>query len=266
MKIPFLHYFRKEKTDEATAEVTVVPRPVSPVDKPASDRFGKTVMPNVSRVIGADPLRDFAMAVPVGNPAPIPPSPRKLSLGKDGSVMLSPKPLGDRGAGPPVERTIALPLVDLVPHLPTGLVQSSPIDSDQRVIFKASDLERGMATGHPTVSLRSIFQQAPDFFLKDVEGEDHREVNLPFEKVLEQFTSLQVRPDQIASEPVPHVDTPFLKLTIEDCERDGIPSKHLEKAAAWSQIAATIEPTPGISAPGPLETAAVSMAKSDAAA
>src|SRR5215510_10006210 len=128
MKIPFLHYFKKEKPTAVAAKVAVVARPVTPVDKPASERFGKTVMPGVSRVIGVDPLRDFAMAVPVGNPTPIPPSPRKLSLGKDGSVMLSPKPFGDRGAGAPVERTIALPLADLVPHLPTGFVQSSPID------------------------------------------------------------------------------------------------------------------------------------------
>ena len=43
-----------------------------------------------------------------------------------------------------------------------------------------------------------------------------RKCSLPFEKVLEQFTSLQVRSDQERHQAVPQVETPFLKVTLED--------------------------------------------------
>ena len=81
-----------------------------------------------------------------------------------------------------------------------------------------------MASGRPTVPLRSIFQQAPDFFLRDVEATDKREVVLPFNKVLEQFTAFQVRSDQMTSDSVPQLETPFLKMTIEDGQRFGTPA------------------------------------------
>jgi predicted regulator of Ras-like GTPase activity (Roadblock/LC7/MglB family) len=213
MNLPFLRYFKKDKVSKD--EVAVAPRPVTPLDKPASERFGKTVMPNVSRIVGVEPTRSFEAAAPAGNPAPVGPSsaPRKISLGGNGAIAVTPKPLA--------ERTIALQLADLVPYLPAGLLQTTPIDPEQRILFKASELERGMAGGRPTALLRSIFQQAPDFFLGDVEATDTREVVLPFGKVLEQFAAFQVRPDQVAGESVPQVETPFLKMTIEDGERFG---------------------------------------------
>lgn len=224
MNLPFLRYFNFKKERGSEGGVAVAPRPITPLDKPASERFGKTVMPNVSRVVGTDSLGSFPLAVPIGNPAPMPApvanGPRKISLGGNGSIAVASKA---ESAAPVGERTIALQLADLAEHVPAGLLQTTPIDPEQRVLFKASELERGMASGRPTVLLRTIFQQVPDFFVGDVEANDPREVALPFGKVLEQFANFQVRPDQVADETVPQVETPFLKMTIEDGERHGKP-------------------------------------------
>ncbi len=224
MNLPFLRYFnfKKNKGSGEEGGVAVASRPITAIEKPASERFGKTVMPNVSRTMGGgDPLATFPMAVPVGNPAPVPPvvsGPRKISLGGNGTIAVAPKA---EAAAPVSERTIALQLADLVPLLPAGVLQPTPVDPEKRVLFKASELERGMASGRPTVLLRSVFQQAPDFFVNDVAASDLREVALPFGKVLEQFAAFQVRPDQQIDESVPQVETPFLKMTIEDGQRFG---------------------------------------------
>ena len=222
VNLSFLRYFKKDRPAEGG--VAIVARPDTPLDKPASERFGKTVMPNVSRVVGVDAMPDFSLDGPLGNPPPATPSStsRKISLGGRGSIAVESKKVStdDPTAA---ERTVALQLIDLVPHLPAGMLKTAPVDPEQRVLIKASELERGMASGRPTVSLRSIFQQAPDFFQCDVEATDKREVVLPFNKVLEQFTALQVRPDQMVSDSVPQVETPFLKVTIEDGQRFGTP-------------------------------------------
>ncbi len=222
MNLPFLRYFnfKKDKGADSGGGVAVAPdpRPATPIAKPASERFGKTVMPNASRIVGVAPRETFPM--PSGNRSSASASSgsRKISLGVDGAIAVSP----NAAAGSPVgERTIALQLADLVEQMPAGVLQPTPVDPEKRVIFKASELERGMASGRPAVSLRSIFQQAPDFFVSDVAADDAREVVLPFGKVLEQFTAFQVRPDQVADEAVPQLETPFLKMTLEDGQRFG---------------------------------------------
>ena len=254
MNLRFLRYFMKDRTAEGGA--AVVPRPVTPLDKPASERFGKTVMPNVSRVVGVDSMPDLSLDGSLGNPPLAAPSSvaRKVSLGGSGPIAVGPKTADDLGpAG--AERTIALQLVDLVPHLPAGLLETTPIDPEHRVLFKASELERGMASGRPTVPLRSIFQQAPDFFLRDVEATDKREVVLPFNKVLEQFTAFQVRSDQMGSDSVPQLETPFLKMTIEDGQRFGTPATPIPSPAPAISLSSEPAPATVPAAPAPLAQA-----------
>ena len=72
MNLPFLHFFKKDKASKD--EVAVVPRPVTPLDKPASERFGKTVMPNVSRIVGVEATQSFESA-PSATPVPADASP-----------------------------------------------------------------------------------------------------------------------------------------------------------------------------------------------
>ena len=219
MNLSFLRYFKMGKA--ASAAVAVAPAPVSPIDKPASDRFGKTVMPNSSRIVGLEPARN--LPVPGTGPSPasgVPLAHRKISLGGNGSIGVVPKGPSNESVGlPPGERTIALQLVDLVPHIPAGVLKPAQIDPQHRVVLRASELELGMSRGRPTVLLRSIYQQAPEFFVSEVAETDKIEVVLPFGKVLEQFANFQVRDDQICDHTVPQVETPFLKVTLEDSER-----------------------------------------------
>ena len=200
MNLSFLRYFKKDKA--ATGAVSVAYRPGPAIEKPASERFGKTVMPNSSRIVGLEPTRNFPVPAPFSEPD----RPRcgRISLGGSASVAVAPiTPGGDR--------TIALQLVDLVPHIPGGMLQPAEIDPQHRVLLKASEVERGMATGRPTVLLRAIYQQAPELFTSKVDAADKTEVALPLGKVLEQFAAFQVRDDQICDQAVPQVETPFLK-------------------------------------------------------
>jgi predicted regulator of Ras-like GTPase activity (Roadblock/LC7/MglB family) len=238
MNLTFLRRFKKDRPAEGG--VAIVARPAAPLDKPASERFGKTVMPNVSRVVGVDATPDFSLDGPLGNPLPV--TPRRISLGGSGSIAVESKKAStdDPDAA---ERTIALQLIDLVPHLPAGLLKTAPVGPENRVLIKASELERGMASGRPTVSLHSVFQQAPDLFQCDVEATDKREVVLPFNKVLEQFTAFQVRSDQMGSDSVPQLETPFLKMTIEDGQRFGTPVAPVPSSAVLpmpSEVAAVL--------------------------
>jgi predicted regulator of Ras-like GTPase activity (Roadblock/LC7/MglB family) len=56
-------------------------------------------------------------------------------------------------------------------------------------------------------------------------------VALPYEKVLEQFKSANVRSDQLRDPAVPQLDTPILKATIQDSERFGTKIEPIETSA-----------------------------------
>jgi len=175
---------------------------------------------------------------------------------------------------PKTERIISLPLSDILDQLPGGYLKSpESFDSDRTILLKASDIEKGMASGKPTVSLAGIYEQAPEIFLNSLLPTDSTVVPLPFEKVLAQFMSLQVRPDQVREHVVPQVATPFLQVTLEDTERFGttmeplqispMPPVRVEPATAKSIAAAQPEATvsetvrspllrPGILLPDPI--------------
>src|SRR5438046_2706676 len=85
-----------------------------------------------------------------------------------------------------------------------------------------------MASKKPAVSLATVYQQVPEIFLRSVVPGDPTQVQLPFEKVLEQFASLQVRSDQDRHQAVPQVETPFLKVTLEDNSRFGTTTEVVE--------------------------------------
>jgi hypothetical protein len=214
MNIPFIRFFKKDKAEEGS--VAVAPPPVVSTEKPASERLGKTVMPNSSRIVGLEPIGNFATPPPAQSPAQSAPvSTRKISLGGSGSVAVGPKiPASE----PAAERTITLPMADLVPGIPSELLKM-PVDAERPVVLKAAEVERGMATGRPTVLLRAVYKQAPEFFTSEVPAADLREVALPFTKVVEQFARFQVRDDQIVDQECPQLETPFLQVTLEDNKR-----------------------------------------------
>jgi predicted regulator of Ras-like GTPase activity (Roadblock/LC7/MglB family) len=71
----------------------------------------------------------------------------------------------------------------------------------------------------------------PEIFLRTVRPDDETRVALPYEKVLEQFKSANVRSDQLRDPAVPQLDTPILKATIQDSQRFGTKLEPLETSA-----------------------------------
>src|SRR6266568_3902883 len=193
------------------------PRTVAvPVAKPSSERLSKTVLPNMTRKVAASgPLHVAPGAASAAAPRVVgfdstSTSPRSHELPAAVALALEPK----------AERAISLPLSDILDQLPSDYIKPrETFDSSRTILLKASDVEKGMASGRPTVSLAGIYGQAPEIFLNSVSPTDSTVVPLPFDKVLALFMSLRVRSDQVRDHAVPQVETPFLQVTREDTER-----------------------------------------------
>jgi predicted regulator of Ras-like GTPase activity (Roadblock/LC7/MglB family) len=130
---------------------------------------------------------------------------------------------------PDVERVITLELGDIIGQIPAGhLKPAASFDLTRTVLLKAAELEQGMSTGQPSVSLPSIYQQVPEIFLHTVPLTEKALVALPFEKVLAGFQNLRIRRDQEHDPAVPQMETPFLKATLQDSETFGVPFEPLQ--------------------------------------
>ena len=124
---------------------------------------------------------------------------------------------------------ISLELGDVLAEMPPGYAKPiESIDTSRRVLLKASEVEKGMASGKPTVSLASVYEQMPEIFIRRIDSSDASQLNLPFKKVLEGFASMSVRADQERASAVPQVETPFLKVTLEDNQKFGTTTEPLE--------------------------------------
>jgi hypothetical protein len=277
MSVPFLNLFKRAKARLFPASAdSLSSRPIAvPAAKPSSERLSKTVLPNMTRKVMAP-----GSFRPAGSAASIARTPPAPAVGAAGFAA-TPVPLRSRqlptavalAFEPKTERAISLPLSEILDQVPRGYIKpSESFDSDRTILLKASDIEKGMASGRPTVSLASIYEQVPEIFLNSLSPADSTLVPLPFDKVLVQFMSLQVRPDQVREYVVPQVETPFLQVTLEDTERFGttmeplqtspLPPVRIEPATAKTIAAAQPEATvsetvrqaslgPGISLPDP---------------
>lgn len=250
MTIPFLSYFKKSKGNGATKEKAAAPpEPVlPPLEKPSSERFKKTVMPNATRTLPPqDPFELAARSTALGGqmpsvatPASVPfatpaadSGPRTISFSPSSPAAPPPSrdlpPAVALALAPQVERVISLELGDVVTEMPDGYLKPTEvIDKARRVLLKAAEVERGMATGKPTVSLASVYQQMPEIFVRKIDAADTSQLNLPFQKVLEGFAKMQVRGDQERASTVPQVETPFLKVTLEDNQTFGTVTEPIE--------------------------------------
>ncbi|MDP9254438.1 MAG: roadblock/LC7 domain-containing protein, partial [Verrucomicrobiota bacterium] len=264
MKIPFLYLFKKGSEGMPAAKTAETAPPAAPVkrssiEKPASDRLSKTVMPNTRRTVSSQSTLETAgSSLTSMTLAQLSGAPRMVSFGPSRKSAATPNrdlPLAVALAlEPKVDRAVSLNLLDVVRQMPSGLVKPiESLDSAQRIFLKASELEKRMSEGKPSVSLESIYEQVPEIFLRSVPPTDTTQVSLPFDKVLEAFTQVEVRRDQVRDQAVPHMETPFLKATLEDNERFGIPSEpsqtctlppvRLEPATAEAIAAAEPEAT-----------------------
>jgi len=213
-------------------------------------------MPNVTRTIAPqDPLETASANTTAPSAATTAKTgPRMISLG---ATQLSRQskdlpPAIALALEPKVERAISLQLSDIIEQVPVGYIKSEEsFDPTQRILLKAVEIEKGMAARNPSVALASVYEQIPEIFLRSVEITDQTRIALPFEKVLEQFNRVQVRRDQLRDNIVPQVDTPFLVVALEECEKFGttieplqssaLPSVKVEAASAESFAAAEPE-------------------------
>jgi predicted regulator of Ras-like GTPase activity (Roadblock/LC7/MglB family) len=266
MKIPFLDYFKRPKA--APAAVPVPPVPIVTIEKPASERFGKTVLPNVTRFVGVESAGEFPLEPPegfegaasgfgFGSPGSLGgtavAAPARISLGAGGTITTKPARTRDETAVAIAQRKIALRLGDLSAQVPADMLKAGPIDSERAILFEAVEVERGMASGRPAISLRTIYQQAPEVFAREVAEDDTTQIVLPLEKVLEQFARFQVREDQVRDEALPELETPFFQLTKEDGERFGnsapipapsLPTRPSAQAAPVVEVKPAATPIP----------------------
>lgn len=235
MTIPFLSYFKRSKGNGAAKEPE--PKPVAPpIEKPISERFSKTVMPNAARTLAPqDPFEMAARATTLGVQAPAAPAaagPRTVSFSPNSSAMAAQRDLPRAVAlalEPQVERVISIELGDLLAGMPEGFVKpAESIDTTRRVLLQAAEVEKGMATGKPTVALATVYQQMPEVFIRKIEAADTSLLTLPFNKVLDAFAKMHVRHDQERAHAVPQVETPFLKVTLEDNETFGTVTEPIE--------------------------------------
>ncbi len=238
MTIPFLSYFKRGKGNGAVKEAA--PKlPPPPLEKPSSERFSKTVMPNATRTLAPqDPFEMAARATTLGVQMPsvatavAPAAPRTVSFSPNSSAMAAQRDLPPAVAlalEPQVERVISIELGDVLSGMPEGFVKpSESIDTSRRVLLKASEVEKGMASGKPTVPLATVYQQMPEVFIRKIDAADTTLLNLPFNKVLDAFAKMHVRADQERAHAVPQVETPFLKVTLEDNETFGTTTEPIE--------------------------------------
>ena len=213
-------------------------------------------MPNVTRTIAPqDPLNAAAENTTAPSAATTAKTgPRMISLGATQPSRQSKDlpPAIALALEPKVERAISLQLSDIIGQIPVGYIKSEEsFDPTRRVLLKAVEIEKGMAARNPSVALASVYEQIPEIFLRSVEITDQTHIALPFEKVLDQFNRVQVRRDQLRDNTVPQVDTPFLVVALEECEKFGttieplqssaLPSVKVEAASAESFAAAEPE-------------------------
>jgi hypothetical protein len=232
MKIPFFGLYEKLRS-HFSAPTAASPRPVvtQPVMKSGTS-LSKTVLPSTARKIAEpDPLQMVAgiMAKAASQstvriesaPVPFnaPTRPREISARSTAKLEVK------------TDRAISLCLGDILDRLPPGILKPrESFDSKRHILLKASELEKGMASGKPAVALTSVYQQAPEVFLHAPAPTDSTTVYLPFDKVLAQFMSLQVRSDQEHEHAVPHLETPILQVTREDKDRFGTPIEPLQSS------------------------------------
>jgi len=217
MTIPFLDLVKRAKEKFEGRRRPTGPAPLPSVaDKPESDKLAKRVMPYAVRTMTPEPTAPALAAASVI-------AGRRISVTRP-----SVGGPGDLGPGADVsvelhgERTLSLALSDVIAEIPGGYLKPhESFDTTRRVTLKAAEVEKGLAAGRPSVPIAAIYQQAPEIFLHTVQRSDPAMVVLPAQKVIDELSHLRVREDQTAEPIMAQVETPFLKLMVEESAKFG---------------------------------------------
>src|SRR5438132_8585522 len=247
MTIPFLDLVKRAKEKFEGKRRPTGPAPLPSVkDKPEGDKLAKRVMPYAVRTMTPDPTAPALAAASViaarRIPVTRPPDGTPGDSGPSAGVSVEP-----RG-----ERTLSLALSDIIAQMPDGYLKPhESFDTTRRVTLKAAEVEKGMAAGRPSISIAAIYQQAPEIFLHTVQPSDTTGVVLPAQKIIDELLHLRVRDDQTAEPIVAQVETPFLKMMVEESAKFGT------KLAPFTTTELPPLPEPVSSAPAAAESAPV---------
>ena len=197
------------------------PLPV-PVDKPESDKLAKTVLPNAVRTITSEPA---AAMQPGGSRS------RMVAVGATARRSSDLPPAVALALEPRVERVLSVALSDVVDQMPQGYLKPrESFDTTRRVLLKAAEVEKGMASGRPTMPVAALYQQMPEIFMHSVPAADTSVVELPFKKLIDELSNLRVRHDQTQEHIAAQYQTPFLQVTVEEAEKFGTKMEPIEVA------------------------------------
>ena len=216
MTIPFLDLVRKakERFEAKRRPSGLAPLP-SVQDKPESDKLAKRVMPYAVRTMTPEPSAPALAASAIAN--------RRISVTRP-SMGAQPDfgPSASVSVEPRGERIVSLALSDVIAEMPNGYLKPrESFDASRRITLKAAEVERGLAAGRPSISVAAIYQQAPEIFLHTVQPSDTGVVMLPASKVIDELSHLRVREDQTAEPIMAQVETPFLKMMVEESAKFG---------------------------------------------
>jgi predicted regulator of Ras-like GTPase activity (Roadblock/LC7/MglB family) len=216
-------------------------------DKPESDKLAKRVVPYAVRTMTPEPTAPaLAAASAIATrriPVTRPPVGAPSDLGLSAGVAVEP-----RG-----ERTLSLALSDVIAKMPDGYLKPhESFDITRRVTLKAAEVEKGLAGGRPSIPIAAIYQQAPEIFLHTVQPSDTAVVVLPVQKIIDELSQLRVREDQTAEPVIAQVETPFLKLMVEESEKFGT------TVAPFTTTELTLPIEPSTSAPAATQPAPAS--------
>jgi predicted regulator of Ras-like GTPase activity (Roadblock/LC7/MglB family) len=252
MTIPFLDLVKRAKEKFEGRRRPTGPAPLPSVaDKPASDKLAKRVVPYAVRTMTPDPTAPALAAASViaarRIPVTRPPLGTPGDLGPSASVAVEP-----RG-----ERTLSLALSDVIAKMPDGYLKPhESFDTTRRVTLKAAEVEKGLAAGRPSIPIAAIYQQAPEIFLHTVQPSDPAVVVLPVQKIIDELSRLRVREDQTAEPIIAQVETPFLKLMVEESAKFGT------TVAPFTTTELTLPIEPSASAPAATQPAPIEAVRS----
>ena len=217
MTIPFLDLVKRAKDKFTGGHRPSGPAPLPSAEgKPESDRLAKRVMPYAVRTMTPEPTAPALAAASVIAARRI--AANRRSVGAPGDLGPSlDVPMEPRG-----ERTLSLALSDVIAQMPDGYLKPhESFDTTRRVTLKAAEVEKGLSAGRPSIPIAALYQQAPEIFLHTMQPSDTAMVVLPAQKVIDELSNLRVREDQTADPTMPQVETPFLKLMVEESAKFG---------------------------------------------
>lgn len=236
MAFSFRKLFGKQPPEETdSAEATPPPNPPSAKEQvsppapqpgtgsttPSSQPKGpsKTVKPRSVKTFNLrEASQKLSQVRPQERPSKPPISLSGVQLkpqGMEAAAQAAQSKDSDGSSAPDV--TVTLAFSDVAPKIPEEYV-SPDAGQNPELTFsvEAREFFDGLTRGKATLPVNRIAQLCPEGFQTPPAEDDSTPIPLPLHKLVEQLGTLQTRPDQVADEEIPEIETPFSKVARED--------------------------------------------------